>query len=416
MKFLILTLFPELFTTFSKYGIVSRAIQQGHISLEAQQLRQFAINNQGQVDDTPYGGGSGMVLRVDAAHNAILAATKVLPSAKRVLLSPRGKPLNQKLCRSLAHSKQDLILLCNRYEGVDQRIINGMIDEEICIGDFVTMGGEIPAMALIESLTRLLPGVLGNQSSIEDESFEQNLLEHDHYTKPASFAETNVPQVLSSGDHQAIKDWRKKNSLLETCRRRPDLIRPAHIPEGSVSLALIHSPVIDKQGKTITSSITNLDLHDIARSSRTFGIKNFYVVHPTKTLRRLAERICDHWKHGYGLQYNANRGEALATIRLSPNFDDVLIRIEDETGSLPVVVMTSAHASKETLSYKELRAQITADDKHYLILFGTGWGLSPQISEKANLRLEPICGPTEYNHLSVRAAAAITLDRIFGND
>lgn len=415
MHFQLLTIFPELFGDFSRQGLVSRALAQGRAKLSTIDLRDFALNTYGQVDDTPYGGGSGMVLRPEPAVAAIEAAKRNDPKAKVVLLTPRGKPFNQQLAHSLVdecrQTDSGLIFLCSRYEGVDQRIIDNWIDLELSIGDYIIMGGEVASMVTIEALTRLLPGVLGNPESIAIESFEQGLLEHPHYTKPAEFRGKSVPSVLCSGNHQAIEAWRNEHAIKDTIQRRPEIVPRRH-PAGPLSIALIHHPVLGKKGEIITSSITNLDLHDIARSAKTYEVDRYYVAHPIRTLRRLADRISEHWATGHGFTYNPNRSEALSKMMVVPDFDSILIDIESRHGQLPKIITTSAKESASSVSFARLRAHLVLDSTPHLVLLGTGWGLAPELLERSDYQLEPIRGVRDFNHLSVRAAAAIILDRL----
>ncbi len=175
MRFQVLTIFPELIQSFAEVGLIGRAVSEGRIAIEAKQLRDFAINTQGQIDDTPYGGGSGMVLRPEAAAAAIEFAKERDPGARVVVMTPRGKPFNQELARRYAAEsageRRGIIVLCCRYEGVDERVVTSLVDDELCIGDFVLMGGEVAAMAMMEAVGRLVPGVLGNPQSLVEESF-----------------------------------------------------------------------------------------------------------------------------------------------------------------------------------------------------------------------------------------------------
>lgn len=416
LRFQVLTLFPELFQNFIQHGLINRAVESRAVSVEPIQLRDYAVNKQGQVDDTPYGGGSGMVLRPDAAFPALEAAKAADPNALVILPSPRGKQFSQKLAHELIAGCQarngGLIFLCPRYEGVDQRVIDECVDLEISIGDYILMGGESAAQVMIESLARLLPGVLGNPESTTGESFESGLLEYPQYTKPQVFKDQAVPEILLSGHHENISAWRRERAVEVTVERRPDLIAEAPVT-CDVSIALIHHPVRDKRGDTITSSITNIDVHDIARTAKTFGLSTYYVVHPTKTLRRLVTKICDHWAGGFGLRYNPNRTEALEVVSVVTDLDDAIMNVETRTGMLPVIVTTSAQPGKSVMTPAELRARMRTDKRPHLILLGTGWGLHQAIMDRADIQLEPILGPTDYNHLSVRSAAAITLDRLF---
>ena len=426
VHFQVLTIFPELFETFKSVGLLSRGIEQGAIDITTSHLRDFAINTHGQIDDTPYGGGSGMVLRPEPADAAIKKAKELDPSAKVVLFTPRGQVFTQNLARKLANQAQEnnsgFILLCCRYEGVDERIAKHYVDLEINIGDYIMMGGEAPAMSFIESVGRLVPGVLGNPESQTEESFENILLEYPQYTKPSEYQGMKVPDVLLSGHHAQIEKWRHEQALEDTKTRRPDLYQKSltarslkpRVANPNIALALIHYPVLDKQGAVITSSITNIDLHDIARSCRTYNIESLYIVHPTKILRRLSEKICEHWDTGYGSTYNPNRKEALSLLRIVPELNDAIMDLKERFGRNPVIVTTSARAAANTTTYDDFRIRLSNSEDPHLLLFGTGWGLTDEVMNLAQYRLEPINGRGNYNHLSVRSAAAIILDRLLG--
>lgn len=179
-------------------------------------------------------------------------------------------------------------------------------------------------------------------------------------------------------------------------------------------LALLHHPMLDKNGQVVTTALTNMDIHDIARSALTYGVRRFYVAHPVRALRLLAEKIIEHWQTGYGASYNETRKEALQIVALEADFDGVLVAIERDAGCRPVVVATSAKSSPGRLPFAELRRRLETDQRPYLLLLGTGWGLAPELIARCDLFLEPILGTGTYNHLSVRSAAAIILDRLCG--
>lgn len=230
MRIGVVTLFPELFGAFQTVSFVKRAIVQQQLELHLEPLRSHGLGRHLSVDDTPYGGGSGMVMRVDCVVSAIENAARQLqqPDAHRVLLTPQGAPFRQTKARELA-GRAGLILICGRYEGFDERV-RSFVDEEISLGDFVLTGGEIPAMAIIEAVVRLLPGVLGNEDSPREESFSPEyggLLEYPHYTRPLSFRELAVPEILRSGDHAKIAEWRREQSIARTRARRPELLARA---------------------------------------------------------------------------------------------------------------------------------------------------------------------------------------------
>jgi tRNA (guanine37-N1)-methyltransferase len=230
MRFDILTLFPEMFSSPFKESILAKAIEKGLIEVRTINIRDFALDKHRIVDDAPYGGGQGMVMKVEPIARAIEQVKSEDPSVRTIYLTPEGKPLNQEMARQLS-SRSHLILLCGRYEGVDERVREFFVDEEISIGDYVLTGGELAAMVLIDAVSRLLPGVLGSDRSAEEDSFFGSLLEYPQYTRPASFRGYEVPEVLLSGNHQAISLWRRKEALRRTWMRRPDLLSKASLSE-----------------------------------------------------------------------------------------------------------------------------------------------------------------------------------------
>ena len=220
MKFDILTLFPEMFEAV-KQSVIGKAIEKQLIQINLINIRDFSKDKHKKVDDTPYGGGAGMVMMPDVVYDAY-SSIQNKENAKVIYLSPKGKVLNQE--KVLELSKQEhLILLCGHYEGIDQRVINEIVDEEISIGDYVLTGGEIPAMVLIDSVSRYIQGVL-KQESTQEESFTNNLLEYPQYTRPEEFHGQKVPEVLLSGHHENIRKWRLEQSIKKTKERRPDLL------------------------------------------------------------------------------------------------------------------------------------------------------------------------------------------------
>lgn len=219
----ILTLFPEMFPGPLGCALAGRALEKGLWRLDALNIRDFAGDKHKTVDDTPYGGGAGMVLRPDIVAAAVRgAAEKWGRAARRIYLSPRGRVLDQKLVEELACAPS-VLLLCGRYEGVDQRVLDAEEMEEVSLGDFVLAGGEVAALALLEACTRLIPGVMGNDATVDEESFTNGLLEYPHYTRPPVWENRAVPDVLISGHHQKVKDWRQRESEALTRQRRPDL-------------------------------------------------------------------------------------------------------------------------------------------------------------------------------------------------
>ncbi len=222
MNFKIITIFPDFFTTPFKYGIIGRAIKNGTISADIYNLRDYAEDAHRSVDDRPYGGGAGMVMMVGPIWKAVKSLKGNF--SRVLLLSPSGKLFNQLLAEKLSKEKE-LILICGRYEGVDERVAETIADMELSVGDYVLSGGEAAALIVVETIARLIPGVLGKEESLEKESFKDSLLEYPQYTRPRDFMGMKVPEVLFGGNHDKIRKWRERASLAKTKRNRPELIK-----------------------------------------------------------------------------------------------------------------------------------------------------------------------------------------------
>lgn len=223
MHFSVLTLFPELINAFFANGMIARGIEKQLISGSAINIRDYSFDRHHTVDDKPYGGGSGMVMKPEPLKAAVIDAKKACPGAKVFLMTPQGVPFNQKMAADMSVRKQGLIFVCGRYEGIDERFYATLVDGEVSIGDFVMTGGEIAAMAMIDAVARLIPGVLGSTRSPQSDSFMDGRLEYAQYTRPEKFQGLKVPETLLSGDHEKIRQWRKNSSLQRTFLKRPDL-------------------------------------------------------------------------------------------------------------------------------------------------------------------------------------------------
>ena len=225
MKFFVLTLFPEMFSGVLHDSMLGRAEEKGILEFNIINIRDFSDNKHNRVDDAPYGGGRGMVIQAPPVYDAYKSIEKTLAKKPHVVyMSPKGKVFNQEKAIELS-KKDNLVLLCGHYEGIDQRVLDEIVDEEISIGDYVLTGGEIPAMAIIDATSRMIDGVLSNEESFTDESHFDGLLEYPHYTRPAIFHGVSVPEVLLSGDHAKINEWRRRSSLLITKEKRPDMYK-----------------------------------------------------------------------------------------------------------------------------------------------------------------------------------------------
>ncbi|MDB4837874.1 tRNA (guanosine(37)-N1)-methyltransferase TrmD [Marinomonas sp.] len=224
MKVSVISLFPEMFQAITQYGVTGRAIQSGLVEVDFYNPRNFTHDRHKTVDDRPYGGGPGMLMKVQPLKDAIECAKKLVPNAKVIYLSPQGRTLTQEGVQQLA-KQAEFILVAGRYEGVDERLIQSEVDEEWSVGDFVLSGGELPAMTLMDAVFRMVPGVLGKQASADEDSFSDGLLDCPHYTRPEVLDGVSVPPVLLSGNHEEIRRWRLKQKLSRTFQRRPDLLQ-----------------------------------------------------------------------------------------------------------------------------------------------------------------------------------------------
>ncbi|MCE9847094.1 tRNA (guanosine(37)-N1)-methyltransferase TrmD [Aeromonas allosaccharophila] len=232
----VISLFPEMFRAITEHGVTGRAVKSGQLQIECWNPREFTHDKHRTVDDRPYGGGPGMLMMVQPLRDAIHAAKQAAgDGAKVIYLSPQGRKLTQAGVTELA-TNQKLILVAGRYEGIDERVIQTEVDEEWSIGDYVLSGGELPAMTLIDAVSRLVPGVLGDQASAEQDSFTDGLLDHPHYTRPEVLDGLAVPEALTSGNHEVIRRWRLKQSLGRTWQRRPELINNLALTDEQESL------------------------------------------------------------------------------------------------------------------------------------------------------------------------------------
>lgn len=238
VKFDVLSIFPEMFSSPLNFSLLKKAQEKGLLSISLHDIRNWADDKHKMTDDAPYGGGCGMVMKVEPVEKALSAIRNPEGSSIVVLMTPQGEVLNQKIAAQLAE-KNNIVIICGRYEGIDERIRKHLVDREISIGDYILTGGELPAMILIDAVCRHIPDVLGNPESAKNESFCENLLEYPQYTRPAEYKGWPVPEVLLSGNHAEIELWRRKESLKKTYQRRPDLLE-------KVKLSAQDKKILDK--------------------------------------------------------------------------------------------------------------------------------------------------------------------------
>jgi tRNA (guanine37-N1)-methyltransferase len=415
-------------------GLVQRAREAGIVSFSLYNPRDRAVDRHRTVDDRPYGGGPGMVMLPGPLAGTLgdigFSGAERVPGHRLISLSPKGRPLTQALARELAGAEA-LTLVCGRYEGMDARLEELFPMEAVSVGDFVLNGGEAAALCLVEAVGRLLPGFMGHEESGDDESFSQGLLEYPHYTRPEEFAGLTVPDVLRSGDHGRIAAWRRMASLETTALCRPELLAGADLNEADAAFlqqvpvprvgrnlycGLVHYPVLDKQKNSAAVSLTNLDIHDIARSSCTYGLGGYYVITPLEDQRRLLEEILGHWTQGPGKRSNPHRDEALSLVTGRESIESAIAHVRESSGREPLVVGTAARFRPKGAASRSFgRIADTLQERPVLLLFGTGHGLAPEAAALCDCFAPPVCWHGGYNHLSVRAAAAIILDRILGD-
>jgi tRNA (guanine37-N1)-methyltransferase len=432
----ILTLFPEFFAGPLSAAQMGRAVAAGLVGFELVNPRDFAPGRHQHVDDRPYGGGPGMVMQPGPLADA-LASLKA--PGRVIALTPSGRPLTQELARELAR-ETDLTLVCGRYEGFDERFLEACGVEGVCVGEAVLNGGEAAALCLVEAVARLIPGFMGKEESGDDESFSHGLLEYPHYTRPEEFVGLSVPETLRSGSHAVIARWRREQSLRRTLLRRPELLQAAPLdgddlnflqtverPAGlgrSLFLCLLHSPVLDKAGKPGTVSLTNLDIHDMCRVSRSYELGGAIFATPLEDQRELGRRLLEHWTSGAGARANPDRASALRLGRMAEGLDGAAAWVEAQTGLAPRVAATSARSHwrpKRGGRLKAIAFTPPADIRRWLaqgpvlLVLGTGHGLAPEVISRADAVIGPVRGFSAYNHLPVRAAAAILVDRLLGD-
>ena len=415
MKITVITAFPELMRDYLASSVLGRGIAAGKLEAEVVDIRGFSEGSYRQIDDYCYGSG-GMMLMAEPLAKAV---ESVSGGAKPYVVypSPQGVRLHQELVEDLAR-KERLVIVCGHYEGVDERFTEKYVDMEISLGDFVLTGGEMPAMAIVDAVSRLIPGVVGSESSVEEDSFYSGMLDTPHYTRPAQWRGERVPEVLLNGDAKAIERWRRRQSVERTLDRRPDIAgRAGIIPwlSGGAYVMEVHYPVLDKRGEKSSTAITGMDLHDIARACRTYGIKKYLLVTPIAQQREMAKRIAGHWTSGWGADYNPDRREAFSTLKIFASVQKALAWAEEKEKKPVFKIATTAKRHAGAQHWLTLKREILRRDHSPVLIFGTGWGLHDEVMNMADAVMTPICGGKDgWNHLSVRSAVSITLDRFFG--
>ena len=431
-RFHIVTLFPEFFESPLSTALMGRAREAGIVDCSFHDPRQFSTDKHHRVDDRPYGGGPGMVMQGEPLARALRSIER---PGRMLFMAPGGRPLTQNMVRELAR-EDDLTIVCGRYEGIDARLLQLFPLEPVSVGDIVLNGGESAAISVLEAVSRLMPGFMGKEESGDDESFSQGLLEYPHYTRPENFEGLTVPEVLQSGDHARIANWRRQESVRATLRMRPEMLNEAPLyredvqtladtprerPGRNLSFCLVHYPVTLGPKKIGASSLTNLDIHDIARISRSYAMGSFYPVTPLGDQLRVLEEILRHWTRGPGGVGNADRAQALGLVQPATSLEEAVAHMTAQHGTRPRLVASSAvwpakgKASKpESMPMTPRDVRRWCDQGPVMLCLGTAQGLAPEVLEQCQGTLRPVRF-LGYNHLSVRSAAAILADRILGD-
>jgi tRNA (guanine37-N1)-methyltransferase len=431
MKISIGTLFPKLYSEFLSSSIIGKAAREGKIIFDLINVLDFYQKE--RVDAPIAGHGPGMLLKADAIKKTVEKVEAKSKNKKvfKIFFSPHGKTLNQDLIKRIKNKTQkenlDLLLIAGRYEGCDARAEDKYADEIISVGNFVTMGGDLPAMIFIESLVRLLPGIVGNVESIEQDSFCNNLIDSAHYVNPDIWEGVKIPEVLKSGNHKQIEEWRKNNSLKRTLidghfnwwRNRKLSEQEKNDAKQTIPnhyCILLHNDVVMPDGQIGESSVTSIDIHDISRSASTYGIRGAYIVTRLDAQQKLVNNFLDFWHKGRGTEANENRAFAIKNTKCLPEIDDVLSDIEKDEGKKPICIVTSSRRNvphENMLNYSD-QSKIWKQNRPVIFIFGTAHGISNELMKNLDYKLIPIDGLEKFNFLSVRSAAAIIFDRWLG--
>ena len=427
MHISIISVFPELYDAFVKTSLIKRAQAQQIFTLSTDSFFSF-VKPKERIDAPTFGPTSGMLIRPEVIQKAIEDKERIHGKAFKIFFSPQGTKITQPVLHELKEhfmQQKHIMLIPSRYEGMDARVQECYADMVISLGDFVIMGGDLPAMVLIEGVTRLLPGVVGKQESVEKESFTGPFVDYPEYTEPVVWNNKEVPDIIRSGNHGAIQKWREQQAVKKTveehfawlraCDVTPEQRRTVepYIPPHYV--VLMHDEIVLAEDTIGTTSVTSLDIHDIARSAKTYGIKKYFIVTPLFDQQKIVQTLLDFWHTGYGISYNPQRHEAVKMVALMSSLDAVISDIENIHGIKPIIVATSARSEdfERIIGYDD-QAILWTQQRPILFMFGTGKGLASSLIKRCDYILKPIKGFSDFNHLSVRSAVAIILDRWLG--
>lgn len=461
MKISIITVFPEIYTSFLNLSLIKRSVEKGLVEFNLIKISDFSGPGK-PIDEPTCGPGSGMIIKPEILEKTIDHCESQFGPGFKIFFTPQGERLDQRMLRVLADSffsdnvneiedtsrtlnvssdsssvlgsqskdpsvlDKHVILVCSRYEGIDERVELEYSDLSLSIGDYVLMGGDLPAQVFIEAFLRLLPGVVGSSKSVVEESFDRSFLDHPEYGLPVEWKGEKVPDVVLSGNHAAIARWREEKACDKTLQKRFDWLRSSELTDADKTLCkkkipnhyvvLMHTDVI-VSGKSGNTSIKTLDIHDISRCCATYGIENFFIVNKLLDQRKILDKFLEFWRSPDGSKYNQSRFEALKSLEPKISLQEVEDFIFEKEGCKPLIVTTSAKEQGEIQKIDYYSQGFIWERKRPIVfVFGTGQGLTSELVNKSDYILAPINGFSDYNHLSVRSAVAIVLDRFLATN
>ncbi len=433
MHISIATVFPELYGPFLHTSLIKRAQEAQIVSIGVDSFFS-CVSPKERIDAPIFGAGAGMLIKPEVFETLITRQENTHGKAFKIFFSPQGKTMDQTVMAQVAHEFQKhrhLLLVASRYEGIDERVQEEYADLVLSAGDFVLMGGDLPVMMLLEGMLRLIPGVVGRQESVAHDSFTGPFVDYPTYTEPVEWRGHRVPDIVRSGNHGALNTWRLQKAIRKTVTYHFNWLKThpttpserikveSEIPPHYVVLA--HSDVmIASEGTTKvgTTSVTSIDLHDIARSSRTFGVKEFLVVTPLVDQQKIVQKLVSFWATK-GEAYNANRHDAIKLISIHSSLEAAIAYVGAKHEVPPLVVTTTARVPTAGTDQQRLityydQARVFGHGRPVMLIFGTGQGLRQEVLDASDFQLLPVEGFTDFNHLSVRSAVAIILDRWLG--
>ena len=419
MKVSVLSLFPDLYSPFLKTSLIKHAQEAGYVAVNLSTLFSY-VEPKERVDAPTFGPGAGMVIRPDVIERGVEDTEKKHGRAYRIFFSPQGTKLTQPLLHGIKQNiekhNNHCLIVAARYEGIDARAQEVYADIVLSVGDFVVMGGDLPAMLFIEGLFRLIPGIVGKEESVTYDSFTHAFIDWPAYCPPVEWHGKRVPDIVRSGNHAAIAEWRRDKAAKKTVFHHFEWLR-SHIlakKDRQHALqfipphytALLHANVNLPNGRVGTTSVTSFDIHDIACSSRTYGMRNYFVVTPLQDQQEIVNAE---------ITYDEKLHKAVQIVRVVDTLDAVIQAIEDQEGEKPLIIATSVYPikrGKQVTFYDQERVWI--HNRPVLFIFGAAQGLSAAIIDRCDYVLLPLGGFPDFNHLSVRSVVAIVLDRWIG--